>query len=164
MRGRKSRLHDILERRGPCKVSTAIEPSAVSDHPQEKRQIEEHTPAQQVVLAELREQTPSMLAAFFFHMESEEIGLELVTSTAETDDRLLIEKLPAFIKYLENLTSVRNDDHVEDLSVSTENFYLLVKCIPETGEGLVLITDKSQPATLTNALLLNSARRYVTML
>ena len=48
--------------------------------------------------------------------------------------------------------------------MGTENFYLMVKCIPETGEGLALITDKSQPATLASALLLRSSNRYALMM
>ncbi len=48
--------------------------------------------------------------------------------------------------------------------MSTENFYLIVKCIAETEEGIALITDQSQPVTLASALLLNSAHRYLAML
>jgi hypothetical protein len=105
-----------------------------------------------------------MLAAFFFDLETEEIELDIVEAPGETEDRLIVEKLPAFVKFLENLAAMRNDDHIEELSLSTENFYLVVKCIPETNEGLALITDKSQPVTLASSLLLNSAHRYVLML
>ena len=91
------------------------------------------------------------------------IELEQVEFPKETEEQLIIEKLPAFVKYLENLASMKDEDHVETLSLSTENFYVIVKCIPETGEGLALITDKSQPVALASALLLNSAHRYVAM-
>ena len=37
------------------------------------------------------------------------------------------------MKYLENLACMKDEDHVETLSLSTENFYLIVKCIPEAG-------------------------------
>jgi hypothetical protein len=97
-------------------------------------------------------------------METEEIEVDLVEAPSETENRLVIGKLPAFVKYLENLAAMRSDDHVETLTMGTENFYLMVKCIPETGEGLALITDKSQPATLASALLLNASNRYVLMM
>ena len=64
---------------------------------------------------------------------------------------------------MENLTSMKEDDHVETLLLSTENFYLIVKCIQETGDGIALVTDKSQPVALASALLLNSAHRYAAM-
>jgi hypothetical protein len=86
---------------------------------------------------------------------------ELVEAPQETKDRLLLEKLPAFIRYLQNLAEARGDDHVESLSMSTENFYLVVRCMPEAREGVALITDKSQPLTLANAALLNGSHRYL---
>ena len=121
-------------------------------------------PLQEQILSDIEEQTPSLLATFFFDLGSEEIDAELVTAPDETADRLIIDKLPAFVKYLENLAAMRGDDHVEILSMSTENFYLIVKCIPETEEGIAMITDRSQPVTLASSLLLNSAHRYVAML
>ena len=87
-----------------------------------------------------------------------------MTAPEETADRLIVDKLPAFVKYLENLAAMRGDDHVEILSMSTENFYLIVKCLRETDEGIALITDRSQPVTLASSLLLNCAHRYLTML
>ena len=35
--------------------------------------------------------------------------------------------------------------------MSTENFYMIVKCIRETEEGIALITDRSQPVTLASS-------------
>jgi hypothetical protein len=87
-----------------------------------------------------------------------------VIAPAETSDRLIVDKLPAFVKYLENLAAMRGDDHVEMLSMSTENFYFIVRCLRDTDEGIALITDRSQPVTLASSLLLNSAHRYLTML
>ncbi len=119
---------------------------------------------QEQILADIGEPTPALLAAFFFDLASEEINAEIVAATDETADRLIIDKLPAFVKYLENLAAMRGDDHAEILSMSTENFYLIVKCIPETQKGIAMITDWSQPVTLASALLLNSAHRYIAML
>ena len=116
------------------------------------------------ILQSIQEQTASLLAVFFFDLESEEVHAEIVTAPEETAERLIVDKLPALVKYLENLTSMKGDDHVETLSMSTESFYLIAKCIPETGEGLALVSDQSQPATLLSALLLNSAHRYVAAL
>ena len=62
-----------------------------------------------------------------------------MTAPDETADRLIVDKLPAFVKYLENLAAMRSDDHMEILSMSTENFYLIVKCIRETEEGIAMI-------------------------
>jgi hypothetical protein len=121
-------------------------------------------PLQEQILEDISEQTPSLLAAFFFDMETEETDAAIVMAPDETSDRLIIDKLPAFMKYLENLAEMRNDDHIELLNMSTENFYLIVKCIRETNEGIALITDRSQPVTLASSLLLNSAHRYVAML
>jgi hypothetical protein len=97
-------------------------------------------------------------------MDTEEIEVEVVEAPNETEDRLIIEKLPAFVKYLENLSAMREDDHIDEISFTTENFYLIVKCIPETNEAVALITDKSQPVTLASALLLNASHRYVLQL
>lgn len=121
-------------------------------------------PLQEQILADIRKQTPSLLAAFFFDLDTEELGAEIVTAPDETADRLIIDKLPAFMKYLENLAAMRGDDHIELLNMSTENFYLIVTCLRETDEGIALITDRSQPVTLASSLLLNSAHRYLTML
>jgi hypothetical protein len=166
-KGRRSRLHEILEQRrpegAPAHPPSEAQPAQPEEEPP-RTEIKDRKPLQRKVLADIRQNTPSILAAFFFDMETEEIELDLVEAPVETEDRLIIGKLPAFVKYLENLAAIRNDDHVEELSLSTEHFYLIVKCIPETGEGLALITDKSQPVTLASALLLNSAHRYVLML
>jgi hypothetical protein len=169
-RARRSRLHEILEQKRPQEAGappTAEAPSAaatpVSETPPSTA-VKDRKPLQRKVLTDIKQHTPSILAAFFFDMDTEEIELDLVEAPSETEDRLIVDKLPAFVKFLENLAAIRNDDHVEELSLSTENFYLIVKCIPETGEGLALITDKSQPVTLAASLLLNSVHRYVLML
>jgi hypothetical protein len=166
-RPRASRLHEILEQQRPQEAASDSSPSAPpAKAPEEvgpRRKVTDRGPLQQKVLTGIREQTPSMLAAFFFNLETEEIEVERVEFPKETQERLIIEKLPAFVKYLENLASLKDEDHLETLSLSTENFYLIVKCIPETGDGLALITDKSQPVALASALLLNSAHRYVAM-
>ncbi len=166
-RARSSRLHEILEQQRPRESTSesapAPEPVAEPEAAQPRAKIVDRKPLQKKVLSAIREQTPSMLASFFFNLSTEEIELEQVEFPKETEEQLIIEKLPAFVKYLENLASMKDEDHVETLSLSTENFYLIVKCIPETGEGLALITDKSQPVALASALLLNSAHRYVAM-
>jgi hypothetical protein len=166
-KSRASRLQEILEQRRPEDVSVvesrdaeAGEPPPVVDAPSHA----DRRPLQDQILAGIRDQTPSLLAAFFFDLTTEEIDAELVTAPDETADRLLVDKLPAFVKYLENLAAMRGDDHVEIVSMSTENFYLIVRCIRETGEGIALITDRSQPVTLASSLLLNSAHRYLAML
>ena len=166
-RARSSRLHEILEQQRPQETTSesapppepVVDPKAAKPTPK----VVDRKPLQQRVLASIREQTPSMLAAFFFNLDTEEIELEHVEFPKETEEQLIIEKLPAFVKYLENLASMKDEDHMETLSLTTENFYLIVKCIPEAGEGLALITDKSQPIALASALLLNSAHRYVAM-
>ena len=166
-RARSSRLHEILEQQRPRESTSesapAPEPATEPEATQQRAKIVDRKPLQKKVLSGIREQTPSMLASFFFNLTTEEIELEQVEFPKETEEQLIIEKLPAFVKYLENLASMKDEDHVETLSLSTENFYLIVKCIPETGEGLALITDKSQPVALASALLLNSAHRYVAM-
>jgi hypothetical protein len=166
-RARSSRLQQILEQKRPGETTSESapppEPVAEPKAAKPKAKVVDRQPLQRRVLASIREQTPSMLATFFFNLDTEEIELEQVEFPKETEERLIIEKLPAFVKYLENLASMKDEDHMETLSLSTENFYLIVKCIPETGEGLVLITDKSQPVALASALLLNSAHRYVAM-
>ncbi len=166
-RARSSRLHQILEQQRPRETTSESapppEPVAEPKAAKPKAKVVDRQPLQQRVLASIREQTPSMLATFFFNLDTEEIELEQVEFPKETEERLIIEKLPAFVKYLENLASMKDEDHMETLSLSTENFYLIVKYIPETGEGLTLITDKSQPVALASALLLNSAHRYVAM-
>ena len=167
-RARASRLHEILEQQRPQEgTSTEIPPATPAPEPKEKAKPKkkpvDRKPLQKKILGAIREQTPSMLAAFFFDLETEEFELEQVEFPKETEERLIIEKLPAFVKYLENLTAMKDDDHVETLQLSTENFYLIVKCIPETGEGIALVTDKSQPVALASALLLNSAHRYAAM-
>ena len=103
--------------------------------PPEPPPSSDRRPLQEQILADIGEQTPALLAAFFFDLGSEEINAELVAAPDETADRLIIDKLPAF-----------------------------VKCIPETEEGIAMITDRSQPVTLASALLLNSAHRYLAML
>ena len=166
-KGRASRLQELLEQRRP-----APQPPEDKDHEAEDAHVAEEleredfdrTVLQKQILAEIRDQTPSMLATFFFDLATEEIGNEIVAAPDETADRLLVDKLPAFVKYLENLAAMRGDDHVEILSMSTENFYLIVKCIRETEEGIALITDRSQPVTLASSLLLNCAHRYLAML
>ena len=70
--------------------------------PVEPEKSFDRTPLQEQVLAEIRDQTPSLLAAFFFDLRTEEISAELVTAPDETADRLIVDKLPAFVKYLEN--------------------------------------------------------------
>jgi hypothetical protein len=169
-RARSSRLHELLEQKrhaddadGATPSSTRAAPAEVKETPAAQK-IKDKKPLQRNVLAEIRENTPSLLAAFFFDMDTEEIEVEVVEAPNETEDRLIIEKLPAFVKYLENLSAMRDDDHIEELSFTTENFYLIVKCIPETNEAVALITDKSQPVTLASALLLNSSHRYVLQL
>jgi hypothetical protein len=169
-KSRASRLQEILEQRRPgeaphieSREAEGVEASDQTVPAKEDRNADRH-PLQEQILAEIRDQTPSLLAAFFFDLSSEEIDAEIVTAPEETADRLIVDKLPAFVKYLENLAAMRGDDHVEILSMSTENFYLIVKCIRETGEGIALITDRSQPVTLASSLLLNSAHRYLTML
>jgi hypothetical protein len=169
-RARSSRLHELLEQKhhaddadGATPSPTATAPSEVKQTPT-ARKIKDKKPLQRNVLAEIRENTPSLLAAFFFDMDTEEIEVEVVEAPNETEDRLIIEKLPAFVKYLENLSAMREDDHIEEISFTTENFYLIVKCIPETNEAVALITDKSQPVTLASALLLNASHRYVLQL
>lgn len=143
---------------------TRAEPVVVVPKTMEREKNLDRTPLKEQILAEIRDQTPSLLAAFFFDLRTEEIDAELVTAPEETADRLIVDKLPAFVKYLENLAAMRSDDHMEILSMSTENFYLIVKCIHETEEGIALITDRSQPVTLASSLLLNSSHRYVAML
>jgi hypothetical protein len=140
------------------------EPVAVVAPPVAPEKTLDRTPLQEQILEEIHDQTPSLLAAFFFDLRTEEIDAELVTAPDETADRLIVDKLPAFVKYLENLAAMRSDDHMEILSMSTENFYLIVKCIHETEEGIALITDRSQPVTLASSLLLNPSHRYVAML
>jgi hypothetical protein len=166
-RARASRLHEILEQQHPLEEGAQNAPAAGAATPKEKtkpkKKPTDRKPLQKKILAAIREQTPSMLAAFFFDLETEEFELEQVEFPKETEERLIIEKLPAFVKYLENLASMKDDDHVEMFQLSTENFYLIVKCIPETGEGIALVTDKSQPVALASALLLNSAHRYAAM-
>lgn len=166
-RARSSRLHEILEQQRPRETTSEsappLEPVAKPKAAKPRAKVVDRKPLQQRVLASIREQTPSMLATFFFNLDTEEIELEQVEFPKETEEQLIIEKLPAFVKYLENLASMKDEDHMETLSLSTENFYLIVKYIPETGEGLALITDKSQPVALASALLLNSAHRYVAM-
>jgi len=170
-KGRASRLQELLESRrdDPSNATIPAEepvyrPVAEVVPPVEPAKTLDRTPLQEQILAEINEQTPSLLAAFFFDLQTEEIDAELVTAPEETADRLIIDKLPAFVKYLENLAAMRSDDHMEILSMSTENFYLIVKCIRETEEGIALITDRSQPVTLASALLLNSSHRYVALL
>ncbi len=164
-KARASRLHDILEQRRH-QETTAESPSdaeAAEDVEEKRQKVADRRPVLLMVLAAFGELTPSLLAAFFFNLDTQEIETEKVEFPSETEERLIIEKLPAFVKYLENLASMKDDDQLEALSMSTENFYLIVKCIPETGEGLALITDKSQPVALASALLLNSCHRYVAM-
>ena len=172
-KSRTSRLEELLEsKRDDDDSSDATIPveepvyGSVDEvvPPVEPPTTMDRTPLQEQILAEIHEQTPSLLAAFFFDLRTEEIDAELVTAPEETADRLIVDKLPAFVKYLENLAAMRSDDHMEILSMSTENFYLIVKCIRETEEGIALITDRSQPVTLASALLLNSSHRYVAML
>jgi len=182
-KGRSSRLQELLEQRREGSTKE-VEAEAEAQHdgskprdgptpelttievvpPPEPPPSAERRPLQEQILSDIAEQTPALLATFFFGLESEEIDAEIVAAPDETADRLIIDKLPAFVKYLENLAAMRGDDHVEILSMSTENFYLIVKCIPETQEGIAMITDRSQPVTLASALLLNSAHRYVAML
>ncbi len=162
-RARSSRLHEILEQQRPQETTSKNTPVSEPEAAQPRVKVVDRKPLQQKVLSVIREQTPSMLACFFFNLSTEEIELERVEFPKETEEQLIIEKLPAFVKYLENLASMKDEDHVETLSLSTENFYVIVKCIPETGEGLALITDKSQPVALASALLLNSTHRYVAM-
>ena len=171
-KARASRLQEILEQRRPEQAPpppiertesemgerSDLKPATRSDRNADRR------PLQEQILAAIRDQTPSLLAAFFFDLQSEEIDTEIVTAPEETADRLIVDKLPAFVKYLENLAAMRGDDHVEILSMSTENFYLIVKCLRETDEGIAIITDRSQPVTLASSLLLNCAHRYLTML
>jgi len=165
-KSRASRLQEILEQRRPAAEKSEAEPGdpgadakgAPHDRNADRR------PLQQQILTEIHDQTPSLLAAFFFDLRTEEIDAEIVTAPEETADRLIVDKLPAFVKYLENLAAMRGDDHVEILSMSTENFYLIVKCIRETDEGIALITDRSQPVTLASSLLLNCAHRYLATL
>lgn len=169
-RARSSRLHELLEQKHhsddaeAATTSPAVHPPSEVNEAPTATKVKDKKPLQRNVLAEIREHTPSLLAAFFFDMETEEIEIEVVEAPHETEDRLIIEKLPAFVKYLENLSAMREDDHIEELSFTTENFYLIVKCIPETNEAVALITDKSQPVTLASALLLNASHRYVLML
>jgi hypothetical protein len=169
-KSRTSRLQEILEQRRPDQAPPvgkgeveASEPGAEAKAAAPDRNADRR-PLQEQILTEIRDQTPSLLAAFFFDLRTEEIDTEIVTAPEETADRLIIDKLPAFVKYLENLAAMRGDDHVEILSMSTENFYLIVKCLRETDEGIALITDRSQPVTLASSLLLNCAHRYLTML
>jgi hypothetical protein len=180
-KSRASRLQELLEstrsrevpvveaRDDPGDETVPVEPSraepvVVVPKAMEREKNLDRTPLKEQILAEIRDQTPSLLAAFFFDLRTEEIDAELVTAPEETADRLIVDKLPAFVKYLENLAAMRSDDHMEILSMSTENFYLIVKCIHETEEGIALITDRSQPVTLASSLLLNSSHRYVAML
>ncbi len=180
-KGRASRLQELLESTRRREVSgkdpdddpgnrtvpvESLRPESVAVvvPPVEPEKSLDRTPLQEQILAEIRDQTPSLLAAFFFDLRTEEINAEIVTAPEETADRLIVDKLPAFIKYLENLAAMRSDDHMELLSMSTENFYLIVKCIHETEEGIALIADRSQPVTLASSLLLNSSHRYVAML
>ena len=169
-KSRTSRLQEILEQRRPDQAPPAgkgeveaSEPGAEAKAAAPDRNADRR-PLQEQILTEIRDQTPSLLAAFFFDLRTEEIDTEIVTAPEETADRLIIDKLPAFVKYLENLAAMRGDDHVEILSMSTENFYFIVKCLRETDEGIALITDRSQPVTLASSLLLNCAHRYLTML
>jgi hypothetical protein len=166
-RARSSRLHEILEQQRPQEGALESPPAAEAPTPKEKAKRRQkpvdRKPIQKKILSAIREQTPSMLAAFFFDLETEEFELEQIEYPKETEERLIIEKLPAFVKYLENLTSMKDDDHVDTFLLSTENFYLIVKCIQETGDGIALVTDKSQPVALASALLLNSAHRYAAM-
>jgi hypothetical protein len=168
-KSRASRLQEILEQRRP-EGPTLVEPrepetgESVRDGASDAGARSERRPLQEQILAEIRDQTPSILAAFFFDLRTEEIDSELVTAPDETADRLIVDKLPAFVKYLENLAAMRGDDHVEMLSMSTENFYFIVRCLRETDEGIALITDRSQPVTLASSLLLNCAHRYLAML
>jgi hypothetical protein len=168
-KSRASRLQEILEQRrpdGPTLVEAReLETSeSLRDAANAAGARSERRPLQEQILAEIRDQTPSILAAFFFDLRTEEIDAELVTAPDETADRLIVDKLPAFVKYLENLAAMRGDDHVEMLSMSTENFYFIVRCLRETDEGIALITDRSQPVTLASSLLLNCAHRYLAML
>ena len=170
-KSRTSRLQELLESRRDDPADATIpvekqlpEPVAEIVPPVKPEKTMDRTPLQEQILAEIHEQTPSLLAAFFFDLQTEEIDAELVTAPEETADRLIVDKLPAFVKYLENLAAMRSDDHMEILSMSTENLYLIVKCIRETEEGIALITDRSQPVTLASALLLNSSHRYLAML
>lgn len=168
-RARFSRLHELLEQQRPA--GPVPPPSAPAGGPTgpaagEPRAaaVKDRLPIQKKLLAEMRQQTPSMLAGFFFNLDTEEILAELVDAPTKTAERLIVDKLPALVKYLENLAAMRGDDHVESLALTTENFYLIVKSIPEAGEGVALITDKSQPVTLASALLLNSSHRYLGMI
>ena len=170
-KSRTSRLQELLESRRDDPSDATVpagkqlpEPVAEIVPPVRPEKTMDRTPLQEQILAEIHEQTPSLLAAFFFDLQTEEIDAELVTAPEETADRLIVDKLPAFVKYLENLAAMRSDDHMEILSMSTENLYLIVKCIRETEEGIALITDRSQPVTLASALLLNSSHRYLAML
>lgn len=166
-KSRASRLQELLEQRRPAQHPPDDKAREGDDEPvREELEGEgfDRTALQEQILAEIRDQTPSMLATFFFDLATEEIDREIVAAPDETADRLLVDKLPAFVKYLENLAAMRGDDHVELLSMSTENFYLIVKCIRETEEGIALITDRSQPVTLASSLLLNCAHRYLAML
>jgi hypothetical protein len=167
-KARQSRLHELLEQQHPRQAEDAPATDSTDTEHVEPGPLEtdgiDRKPLQKKVLSEIRENAPSLLAAFFFDMETEEIEMDAVEVPDETENRLIIDKLPAFVKYLENLAAMREDDHIEELSLSTQNFYLIIKCIPETGEGLVLITDKSQPVTLASSLLLNASHRYVLQL
>jgi len=178
-KGRASRLQELLEQRRPHEPKELPDdrgeetipvdedttgPTHDEEQPPEVPAEIDRKPIQEKILAQIRDQTPSLLAAFFFDLSSEEIDAEVVTAPNETADRLIVDKLPAFVKYLENLASMRGDDHVEIVSMSTENFYLIVKCIRETEDGIAMITDRSQPVTLASALLLNCAHRYLALL
>ena len=165
-RARFSRLHELLEQARPSSAPLPGQPSGPASAAAEppRPAVKDRLPIQKKLLAEIRQQTPSMLAGFFFNLDTEEILAELVDAPAKTAERLIVDKLPALVKYLENLAAMRGDDHVESLALTTENFYLIVKSIPEAGEGMALITDKSQPVTLASALLLNSSHRYLGMI
>ena len=92
-----------------------------------KKEASDRKPLQEQTLSEIRGQTPSLLAAFFFDVQSEESNAEI-------------------------------------LSMSTETFCLIVKCINKTQEDIALITHLSQPATLSSSLVLNFSHRHVAML
>jgi hypothetical protein len=92
------------------------------------------------------------------------IKTTLFESTMRRCENVTIDKLPTFVKYLKNLVARRGNDHAEPISMSTENFYPIVRHTNETKKGIALITDLSQQATLSISLLLNFPHRHVAML
>lgn len=125
----------------------------------------EESALRQGLLDELAAEVPALVQALFFDLMTGAIYVRVGRGSGGLNVSPLAELLPTLTLHVRSQVEEGDDpDVLEFLELSTERVIVLVAIVTEAQEGIALLADHSQPATLLAAALARVARDYAVRL